>query len=80
MAVSGGPAGTFAVQGSHTYTTTGMYSMTITVSDSGGQRATIASTASVNPAWTLVNLPADQGDATGADHGPGSGARLESRL
>ncbi len=66
VAVSGGPAGTFAVQGSHTYSTTGTYSLTITVSDSGGQQATIASTAAVNPAWTLINLPADQGDATGA--------------
>ena len=66
VAVSGSPAGTFAVQGSHTYSTTGIYSMTITVSDSGGQQATIASTAAVNPAWTLINLPADQGNATGA--------------
>jgi YD repeat-containing protein len=48
-------AGLFLVQGSHTYSSSGSYTITATVTDTGGQSVTITSTATVSNAWTVLS-------------------------
>jgi RHS repeat-associated protein len=51
---STGTAGLFLVQGSHTYSSSGSYTITATVTDTGGQSVTVTSTATVSNAWTVL--------------------------
>jgi hypothetical protein len=46
----------FIVQGSHTYSQYGIYTLNITVQDADGSQVSIASTATVNPIGTTVTL------------------------
>ena len=56
--VSAASGGGFEVTGSHTYTTAGQYTTTVTINDIGGAKATATSSANVTgpPAVTNVNV------------------------
>jgi hypothetical protein len=64
-AVSGTP-GLFNVQGSHTYSSTGAYTIQTTITDSGGQNVVVNTPVTVVNTWTVLSSVSGSGYAPGS--------------
>jgi PKD repeat protein len=60
--VQEGAEGGFDVQGSHTYTTAGSYTVTATVTDDGGKQAALTGTATVTAPWAALGTAGSETD------------------
>jgi YD repeat-containing protein len=68
--------GLFSIQGTHTYSSTGTYTIVASATDTGGQSISVNSTASVNNAWTLLVATSGSLVATGSRTGDPERANL----